>query len=130
MRVLSYKGNTTRLQLGVAVAMLLYSMQPCLSAAQPSTEPAAHGAATPAHLDIPSQSLATALSSLAEQSGVQLVYRTEEVSSSLVCPPIKWVYTPESALNRLLAGSGLKFYRINERTIGIRSAAARQAAGR
>jgi len=97
-------------------------MQTCIAAAQQDAPPVSHDATTPAHLDIPSQSLAMALSSLAEQTGVQLVYRTEEVSTAMVCPSVRGVYTPEAALNRLLAGSGLKFYRINERTLGIRSA--------
>jgi hypothetical protein len=71
---------------------------------------------------IPRQTLATALTSLAEQTGIQLVYRTEEVSATLVAPSVSGMYTPETALVRLLADSGLEAFRINERTLGIRLA--------
>lgn len=86
--------------------------------------PTAVLAQTPAGLRaaIPAQSLASALSVLATENDLQLVYESEIVAG-LDAPGVP-VGTPvEQALQSLLAGSGLGYEFIDERTIRIFKAA-------
>lgn len=110
----------------VAAASIVFLWAlPCPQAVSQQGPPPSHAAEISVRLNIARQSLTSALTSFAEQSGFQLVYRTEDVSPALVAPPISGTYMPEVALTHLLADSGLEFYRINDRTIGIRAAAPR-----
>lgn len=85
------------------VAALLLAFQAGFALAGPS-----------AQFDIPAQPLAAALSSVASQAGVQVVFRAEVVGS-VRSIALKGTMSVETALERLLAGSGLKFEQEGER---------------
>jgi iron complex outermembrane receptor protein len=72
--------------------------------------------------DIPSQGLGLALQSLAKERSFQLVYVSEEVDA-LNTQGAVGEFTPEEALARLLAGTGLTFKYLNEHTVTILPAA-------
>lgn len=72
-------------------------------------------------LSIDSQPMADALAELAQQTGLQLIVASE-AAKDLTSPSITGEFTAESALTRLLAGTGLDYQFINKRTIAIRSA--------
>ena len=72
-------------------------------------------------LDIPSQSLKGALSALAEQTGLQIVYQTD-LAVGLSSPAVKGKLTPSEALEYLLRGTGLDSRFLNERAIAISTA--------
>lgn len=76
-------------------------------------------------LDIPAQSLKGALSALAEQTGLQIVYQTD-LATGLSSPAVKGKLTPSEALQRLLRGSGLGSRFLNERAIAISSSITRE----
>jgi hypothetical protein len=102
-----------RALVGIAV-MLLGSF----AAAQQSAAPA-----LTYRFAMAEQPLSEALKQFATQTGLQLVYHTEQVSPRLIAPPISGAYTSEAALTRLLAHSDLRYYHINDKTIAIRTAA-------
>lgn len=93
----------------------------------PVVEAQAQSAATHS-FNIPSQPLARALRSLADQSGVQLAYKTA-VASGATAPAVRGTMTTEQALARLLAGSNLQYSFTNANTVTIVSAAADSAGG-
>ncbi len=68
--------------------------------------------------DIEPQSLSSALASFARQSGLQLVYYSE-LTDRQRSPALKGDFTIDDALSRLLAGSGLAFALLDERTVVI-----------
>jgi iron complex outermembrane receptor protein len=68
--------------------------------------------------NIPSQPLNRALRLLADQSGVQLAYRTA-VASGATAPGVNGTMTTEQALSRLLAGSSLRYSFTNANTATI-----------
>lgn len=106
-----------------AAAWLCYASSgfSLIPSAMPQTTAAISGEAE-VLLRISEQPLRSALNYFAVQSGFQLVYRTEDVSATLTAPSIDGRYLPDVALEKLLGHSGLKFYRINDRTICIRVA--------
>ena len=57
-------------------------------------------------IDIPSQDLKDALDAYIGQSGVQLVYKANDVSG-LKSQAVRGAFTPEQALDRLLQGTGV-----------------------
>jgi iron complex outermembrane recepter protein len=71
---------------------------------------------------IPAQGLGLALQSLAKEHSFQLVYVSEEVDV-LSTQGAVGEFTPEEALAKLLAGTGLTFRYLNERTVTILPAA-------
>ncbi len=86
---------------------------------------AAEGSATqPVAFKIDSQPVGSALKAFATQSGLQLLFHVEGVAISpdLKTPRVDGTLTPEVALERLLANTGLRYEFINERTVTIRSA--------
>lgn len=85
------------------VAALLFAFQAGVALAGPT-----------AQFDIPAQPLAAALSSVASQAGVQVVFRAEVVGN-VRSIALKGAMSVETALERLLAGSGLKFEQEGER---------------
>jgi len=76
---------------------------------------------------IPAQGLGLALQSLAKEHSFQLVYVSEEVDVLSTQGAIG-VFTPEEALAKLLAGTGLTFKYLNEHTVTILPAAAAKPA--
>ncbi|RCX26336.1 outer membrane receptor for ferrienterochelin and colicin [Thioalbus denitrificans] len=82
---------------GVLLALCLWMLQPVVALA-------ADGEA----LRIGPQPLGSALQSLAAQAGIQILFPAEAVAG-LETPGLEGRYTPEQALRRLLAGTGLGF---------------------
>jgi iron complex outermembrane recepter protein len=84
----------------------------------------AQSAPTSVRLHIDSQPLPQALTALATQTGVQLVYHAEDISAGVISPAVSGSYTPDKALTKILDSSGLSFYHVNSNTIAIRTARA------
>ena len=72
-------------------------------------------------LSISAQPLSTALRALAEQSGLEVVYESALVAG-MSSPELRGTLTAEQAVNRMLAGTGLKYRVLNERAIAITNA--------
>jgi hypothetical protein len=77
-----------------------------------SSEPVKH------HFRIDSQPLGTALQQFAEQSGLQIIFFSQE-TEGLQAPALNGSYTTSGALEMLLSGSRLIFRVINPKTIEI-----------
>jgi iron complex outermembrane receptor protein len=71
--------------------------------------------------DIRGESLQAALRQFAEQSGLQVSYFTK-IAEGHGAPPVSGTLTAEQALQTLLSASGLRFERIDSRTVAIYSA--------
>ena len=63
------------------------------------------------NIDIPAEDLKTALDSYIRQSGVQLVYKTDDISG-VQSRAVHGALTPEQALDRLLEGTGVVAQRV------------------
>lgn len=81
----------------------------------------AHAQARP--LAIPAQPLPAALTALATQSGIQLLFNTDELRH-LKAAGLEGTLAPEEALHRLLAGSGYTFQATGQGSYVVRKAAA------
>src|SRR3954462_13270890 len=81
--------------------------------------------ASAADVAIPRQALGTSLQQLAKQSGIQIIFFSKVVEGHEALP-LNGTFTPEAALDRLLAGPNLTYHALNERTIEV-SAGARVA---
>lgn len=71
------------------------------------TAPDARAAEPPVSIDIPAQGLGSALEALAGQAHVQMLYSADLVRG-LTAPGLKGEFTPSTALDKLLKGSGLE----------------------
>lgn len=78
----------------IAVASLSLALSPGAAFAQPRV------------IDIPAEDLKSALNAYISQSGVELVYKADDVAG-LKSQPVRGSYTPEEALARLLEGTNL-----------------------
>lgn len=72
--------------------------------------------------DIPAQSLDTALTALADQSGLVLLFPSRE-GAGLRSRGVEGDYTPEDALRQLLAGTGLTYRFTDANTVTVQQAA-------
>ena len=81
-----------------------------------STQSAA--AAEPAKFKIPAQSMQTALTLFAKQSGIQLLFPYDQVAG-LHAQSVNGKMAPDVALQRLIAGSGLKITLSNNNVIAL-----------
>ncbi|MGH8605642.1 MAG: TonB-dependent receptor domain-containing protein [Gammaproteobacteria bacterium] len=75
---------------------------------------------TALHVNVPPQSLAAALDSLAQQAHLQIIYNPDtlgEQSSRAVVG----TYTPREAIEKLLAGTGLSYTFTAEDTVSVRT---------
>ena len=70
-----------------------------------STALAAQAQAAPARIDVPAGDLASALNTLAKQSGTQLVYRADQLKGRRTAG-VQGAASTDQALDRLLQGSG------------------------
>jgi hypothetical protein len=86
--------------------------------AQAVGQPFASGCVIP--FDINAQPLDEALSEFANQSGLQVLFQTSEITSSVLAPKVTGNFTPGEALRGLLEGTSLRFEFVNARTIAIR----------
>lgn len=84
-------------------------------------------AAEPVSIDIAPQPLAAAAAKLAEQSGLKLLYAADLLSGK-TAPRIAGKLTPQQALERLLAGSGLRYQFVTPDAVKIEMAPADKAA--
>lgn len=73
---------------------------------------------TVAAVDIPAQSLDSALQSLAKEKGIQVVY-TPDVVQSLKTQGATGELTPDEALKKLLSGTGLTYRYLDKSTITV-----------
>ena len=99
---------TARAVLGVALALswgLLHAQQ--IAAAE-------------MRLDIPAQPRESALKQFSEQSGLQLLFSSEEAAMREAAPAVMGLRTPRQALDHLLAGTDLKYEYVNARTVAIK----------
>ncbi len=74
-------------------------------------------------LRVSEQALDSALSEIARQCGIQLVYFSR-LTQGKTGPAVEGSYSVEAAIQKVLAGTGLAFRRINANTIEIRTAPA------
>lgn len=72
----------------------------------------------PVILNIEAQPLGNALNQFAQQSGLQLVFYSK-IGKGLVAPRVEGAYSPEAALEQLLANTPLGYEFINPRTVAI-----------
>ena len=69
-------------------------------------------------IEIQPQPLGTALQELAKQSGIQIIFFSK-LTDGHEAPALSGKYTPETALNALLQGTGLTFHQIDSKTIQV-----------
>ena len=70
-------------------------------------------------LNIPRQSLDSALRDFAHQTGLQVARFSDTIDGSAVVGPVTGELSAEQALKSLLGPSGLSFKMVNDRTIAI-----------
>jgi iron complex outermembrane receptor protein len=70
-------------------------------------------------LDIPRQSLDTALKEFARQTGLQIARFSDTIDGDALVGPVKGNQTPEEGLRALLAPLGLSYKIVNDTTIAI-----------
>src|SRR5712675_1657703 len=70
----------------------------------------------PLELSIPAGDLADALNRLSDQSGVQIMYQPAQAKGIKVAA-LNGSFTVDDALKQLLAQSGLKASRVNDKTV-------------
>jgi hypothetical protein len=88
---------------------------------QSSTAPATQTATTQnwVTVHIAPQPLREALRVFADQTQLQVVYRSEQINPTVVCAAVVGTYPAEEALARLLGTSDLRAVRINARTLAV-----------
>ncbi|WP_455815041.1 TonB-dependent siderophore receptor [Pseudomonas graminis] len=86
----------------IALAIALNTLSPYAAAASATVA-----------VSLPSQPLSSALNALAQQAGVQLIVAPSAVANK-TAPAVNGTMTLESALDRLLQGSGLHYSRQND----------------
>ena len=67
---------------------------------------------------VEAQPLDDAINAIADQAGVQIVFHSED-ARGVRAPALEGTYTPEQALDHVLAGTGLEYRRVNERTLAV-----------
>ncbi|MDY6947387.1 MAG: TonB-dependent receptor plug domain-containing protein, partial [Pseudomonadota bacterium] len=85
--------------------------------------------APPVKISIAEQLLPDALNALARQTGLQVIFQMPDVEGA-TAPLVEGSYTPQAALELLLAGTKLRFEFLDDRTVAIRGAARATAAKR
>lgn len=72
---------------------------------------------------IKSNTLANALDEWAMQTGFQIVSPNWDIAKQIAAPTLIGTFSAQSALERLLNGTPLTFYWLNDRAVSIRSRA-------
>ena len=72
-------------------------------------------------VDIPPQELSTALTALAEQTSLQVLYASE-LASSQMTKGVAGTFTPQEVIRQLLEGSGLEFTFTDAKTVTLQKA--------
>ena len=113
---MSHKSRVPHIALAVAACIALHQPQ-ARADAQPVVS------AQSQHFSIRAQSLSTALRVFADQAREQVVFFSE-IGKDQRSTEVVGNYTHEQALSRLLENTGLRFERLNDRTIAITSSSA------
>jgi hypothetical protein len=71
-----------------------------------------------ANIALPPQALGASLQELAKQSDIQIIFFSKVVEGRRA-PALNGTFTPEAALDTLLAGTNLTYHALNERTIEV-----------
>lgn len=71
-----------------------------------------------ANIALPPQALGVSLQELAKQSGIQIIFFSKVVEGR-EAPAVNGAFTPEAALDQLLAGTNLTYHALNDRTIEV-----------
>jgi hypothetical protein len=74
--------------------------------------------ASAANIALPPQALGASLQELAKQSGIQIIFFSRVVVGHQA-PALNGTFTPEAALDELLAGTNLTYHALNARTIEV-----------
>ena len=74
--------------------------------------------AQPIRFDVPPQPLGAALAAFANQAGLELVFTAEQVAGK-EAEGLSGTYSPAAGLQRLLAGSGLRYRFVNAETVAL-----------
>ncbi|HET8900281.1 MAG TPA: TonB-dependent receptor, partial [Rhodanobacteraceae bacterium] len=115
----------------MTVALLVAGAAPLLAASAQAQTPAASAQAAAVAVDIPAQALRTALDQFALQADMQVVYAGADIVRDLRAPAVQGTLTPTEILDRLLAGSGLRYDFVNPHTVSIhRNQAAQKGASK
>ena len=72
------------------------------------------------HVNVPTQSLAGALDSLAQQAHLQIIYNPDALGDQS-SRAVVGTYTPREAIEKLLAGTGLSYTFTAEDTVAVRT---------
>lgn len=115
------KGSSAIGALPLCLGLITAATLPTAQAESPSANSESR------NYNIPAQPLYSALSALAEQSGVQFVYNSGLVKG-LSSPGVNGQYSLENALNRLLAGSGISYQFNSANTVTLEKVAEPQSA--
>ncbi|OCW57470.1 TonB-dependent siderophore receptor [Hoeflea olei] len=121
--------DTRRTGLGSTVSGLALAIGLTLTASPVLAQQGASTAATQAEIafNIPAQSLNRAILAYADRAGVQVFYDVDIVSG-LRSTPIQGRFSPEQALARMLAGTGIG-YRFSGNTVSLSNPARADASG-
>jgi hypothetical protein len=99
------------------IAVILSLLHSSIAATQQTAvTPATQGWVT---VHIAPQPLRDALRVFADQTQLQVVYRSEQIDPTVTCAAVVGTYRAEEALARLLGKSDLRAVRINARTLAI-----------
>lgn len=106
-----------------AIAPLALGSGPALAQVSPHADVAqAVGATGQRAFDVPAQPLASALTAFGQQSGLQVTF-DPAVASGRRSPGVTGTLAPEEALRRVLAGTGLIYRFVDNRTVALQVAA-------
>jgi len=106
-----------RLWIAITAAILVCTCVHAQSATSTKTAPPKLA------VDIEAQPIRAALQALGKQTGIQVLFRSEDASTGDVnTPHVSGQLSVQEALDRLLANTGLKYEFINRRTVRISSA--------
>jgi iron complex outermembrane recepter protein len=107
------RGGGVFMRFSVAAAAL------CLSIVSVSAAQSSHAAMTvPRPTNIPAQPLESALQILANEHDLQVIYASDLVDRKQ-CAGAVGIFTPDEALGKLLAGTGLTYRYLNDATVTI-----------
>jgi iron complex outermembrane receptor protein len=96
----------------------LLVVNPAFAAQQPA--PVARPAQSTYDFDIKEVPLSDAIRFFSMKTGLQILHMPENAKEERqIVGPLKGSFTPQEALTRLLKPTGLRFYWVNDRTVGI-----------
>lgn len=113
-------GGTAMLCLALGVSPAALAQQATPPMAQATQQPGSGSLQAARQFSIPAQPLADAITRFAEQSGLQVAYRTEALRGRH-SSPVNGRMTPEQALQNLLQGSGIGFRQTGASSLALTS---------